>query len=41
MAIRILRLEKDEILKKKSRDVEVIDDKIQTLIDDKSEAKRS
>ena len=34
MAIRILRLEKDEILKKKSRDVETIDDKIQTLIDD-------
>ncbi len=34
MAIRILRLEKDEILKKKSREVEVIDDKIQTLIDD-------
>ena len=34
MAIRILRLENDEILKKKSRDVENIDDKIQTLIDD-------
>ena len=34
MAIRILRLEKDEILKKKSREVEIIDDKIQTLIDD-------
>ena len=34
MAIRNLRLEKDEILKKKSRDVEVIDEKIQTLIDD-------
>lgn len=34
MAIRIIRLEKDEILKKKSREVEVIDDKIQTLIDD-------
>ena len=34
MAIRNLRLEKDEILKKKSREVEVIDDKIQTLIDD-------
>ena len=34
MAIRILRLEKDDILKKKSREVEVIDDKIQTLIDD-------
>ncbi len=34
MAIRNLRYEKDEILRKKSREVEVIDDKIQTLIDD-------
>ena len=34
MAIRNIRLEKDEILKKKSREVEVIDDKIQILIDD-------
>ena len=34
MAIRNIRFEKDEILKKKSREVEVIDDKIQTLIDD-------
>jgi len=34
VAIRTMRLEKDEILKKKSREVEVIDDKIQTLIDD-------
>ena len=34
MAIRNIRLEKDEILKKKSREVEIIDDKIQTLIDD-------
>ena len=34
MAIRNLRYEGDEILKKKSRDVEVIDDKIQILIDD-------
>lgn len=34
MAIRIIRLEKDEILKKKSREVENIDEKIQTLIDD-------
>ena len=33
MAIRNIRLEKDEILKKKSREIEVIDDKIQTLID--------
>lgn len=34
MAIRIIRLEKDEILRKKSREVEMIDDKIQILIDD-------
>ena len=34
MAIRNLRLEGDEILKKKSREVEVIDDKLQILIDD-------
>ena len=34
MAIRNLRYEGDEILKKKSREVEVIDEKIQTLIDD-------
>lgn len=34
MAIRTMRLEKDEILRKKSREVDVIDDKIQTLIDD-------
>lgn len=34
MAIRKLRLEGDEILKKKSREVEVIDEKIQILIDD-------
>lgn len=34
MAIRNLRYEGDEILKKKSRDVEVIDDKLQVLIDD-------
>ncbi len=34
MAIRNLRLEGDEILKKKSREVEIIDEKIQTLIDD-------
>ena len=33
MAIRIIRLEKDEILRKKSREVEVIDDKIQTYKD--------
>ena len=34
MAIRTMRLEKDEILRKKSREVDVIDEKIQTLIDD-------
>ena len=34
MAIRTMRLEKDEILRKKSREVEIIDDKIQELIDD-------
>ena len=34
MAIRIIREEGDEILKKKSREVEVIDEKIQTLVQD-------
>ena len=34
MAIRNLRYEGDEILKKKSREVEEIDDKLQVLIDD-------
>lgn len=34
MAIRNIRLEGDEILKKKSREVEEIDKKIQVLIDD-------
>ena len=34
MAIRNLRLEGDEILSKKSRQVDVIDEKIRTLIDD-------
>ena len=34
MAIRNLRFEGDEILSKKSREVEIIDDKILTLIDD-------
>ena len=34
MAIRNLRLDGDEILKKKSREVENIDEKIQILIDD-------
>ena len=34
MAIRNLRLEGDEILSKKSREVEVIDEKIKQLIDD-------
>ena len=34
MATRQLRYDGDEILKKKSREVEIIDEKIQTLIDD-------
>ena len=34
MAIRNLRFEKDEILKKKSREVDIIDEKLQILIDD-------
>ncbi len=34
MAIRNIRLEGDEILKKRSREVEVIDEKIQILIED-------
>ena len=34
MAIRNLRFEGDEILKKKSREVEIIDEKLQILIDD-------
>ncbi len=34
MAIRNLRLEGDQILSKKSREVEIIDDKLQILIDD-------
>ena len=34
MAIRTMRLENDEILRKKSKEVEKIDEKIQTLIDD-------
>ena len=34
MAIRNLRLDGDQILLKKSREVEVIDERIQELIDD-------
>jgi peptide deformylase len=34
MAIRIIREDGDEILRKKSRKVEVIDEKIKTLVDD-------
>ena len=34
MAIRNIRQERDEILKKKSREVEVVDDKIRELMDD-------
>lgn len=40
MAIRMLRFENDEILRKKSRDVVKIDEKIQTLIDDMIETMR-
>lgn len=40
MAIRILRLENDEILRKKSKDVEKIDEKIQVLIEDMIETMR-
>ena len=34
MAIRSIRTEGDEILKKKSKEVEIVDDKIRTLIED-------
>ena len=34
MAIRSIRTEEDEILKKKSKDVDVVDDKIRELIED-------
>lgn len=34
MAIRIIREEDDEILRKKSREVEVVDDKIRQILDD-------
>lgn len=34
LAIRLIRQTTDEILRKKSREVDIIDDKIQTLIDD-------
>ena len=34
MAIRTIRLEGDEILKKESRQVEVIDERIKELLDD-------
>lgn len=34
MAIRIIREENDEILRKKSREVEVVDDKIAQILDD-------
>lgn len=41
MAIRKVRLEDDEILRKKTRKVEVIDEKIQELIDDMIETMHS
>jgi len=34
MAVRIIREEGDEILRKKSREIEIIDDKIRELLDD-------
>lgn len=34
MAIRTIREEGDEILKKKSREVEVVDDRVRELLDD-------
>ena len=34
LALRLIRQTTDEILRKKSREVDIIDDKIQTLIDD-------
>lgn len=37
MAIRQIRLSEDEILRKKSRPVEVVDDKIRQLLDDMAE----
>ena len=37
MAIRNLRYEGDDILNKKSREIETIDEKLQTLIDEIAE----
>lgn len=34
MAIRIIRQTTDEILRKKSREVEIVDDKIREILDD-------
>ena len=34
MAIRNLRFEGDEILRKKSREVEVVDDRVREILDD-------
>lgn len=41
MAVRNVRLETDEILRKKSRAVEVVDDKIRELVDDMIETMHS
>ena len=41
MAIRNIRQEGDEILKKKSREVEVIDERVKELIEDMVETKYS
>lgn len=37
MALRQIRLDGDEILRKKSREVEIVDDKIRQLLDDMAE----
>lgn len=41
MAVRNVRLETDEVLRKKSRTVEVVDDKIRELVDDMIETMHS
>ena len=41
MAIREIRLQTDEILKKKSRDVEVVDDRIREILNDMDETMHS
>lgn len=41
MAVRNVRLETDEVLRKKSRPVEIVDDKIRELVDDMIETMHS